>query len=63
MPKCKSPKCSATIAFVKTTAGKLMPVDPGVKTILDPNSGEVHKGFTPHKITCKDPDFFRKKKV
>ena len=62
MAICKSPKCGATIAFVTTTAGEKMCVDPGTKTIIDPHTGEVHKGFTPHWSTCKDPDFFRRKK-
>ena len=62
MAICKSPKCGATIAFVTTTAGEKMCVDPGTKTIIDPRTGEIHKGFVPHWATCKDPDFFRRKK-
>ena len=60
--RCASPKCQSTISWVKTIAGENMCVDPGIKTIIDNNTGEVAKGFTPHWATCKDPDFFRKKK-
>ena len=59
---CASPKCQATIQWIKTIAGEKMCVDPGVKTIIDKNTGEVATGFTPHWATCKDPSYFRKKK-
>ena len=59
---CASPKCQATIQWVETIAGEKMCVDPGVKTIIDKNTGEVSTGFTPHWATCKDPSYFRKKK-
>ena len=60
--RCASPKCQATIQWIETLAGENMCVDPGVKTIIDKQTGEVATGFTPHWATCKDPDFFRKKK-
>ena len=60
--RCASPKCQATISWVKTIAGENMCVDPGVKTIIDNDTGEVATGFTPHWATCKDPNYFRKKK-
>ena len=59
---CASPKCQATITWIKTLAGKDMCVDPGVKTIIDKDTGGVATGFTPHWATCKDPNYFRKKK-
>ena len=59
---CASPKCQATIQWIKTIAGENMCVDPGVKTIIDNDTGEVATGFTPHWATCKDPSYFRKKK-
>ena len=40
MARCKS--CGAEISWVKTTAGKLMPVDePGIPYIEDPSGKEV----------------------
>ena len=60
--RCVSPKCHATISWIKTIAGENMCVDPGVKTIIDKQTGEVATGFTPHWATCKDPNYFRKKK-
>ena len=60
--RCASPKCQATISWIETIAGENMCVDPGVKTIIDKNTGEVATGFTPHWATCKDPNYFRKKK-
>ena len=59
---CASPKCQATISWIETIAGEKMCVDPGVKTIIDNDTGEVATGFTPHWATCKDPSYFRKKK-
>ena len=59
---CTSPKCGMTIAWIKTLAGERMCVNPGIQTIVDKDTGEVMKGFTPYWATCKDPDFFRKKK-
>ena len=59
---CASPKCQGTIQWIKTIAGEKMCVDPGVKTIIDNDTGEVATGFTPHWATCKDPSYFRKKK-
>ena len=60
--RCASPKCQATIQWIETLAGKDMCVDPGVKTIIDKDTGGVATGFTPHWATCKDPNYFRKKK-
>ena len=62
MPKCKSPKCQAIISFTKTEKGNRMATDPGIVTIIDPHTGKVHKGLIPHKVTCKDPDFFSRSK-
>ena len=59
---CASPKCQATITWIKTVAGKDMCVDPGGGVVIDPKSGEVVRGFVPHWATCKDADYFRKKK-
>ena len=60
---CASPRCGMKIMWIKTVAEKNMCVDPGGGVIIDPKTGEVVRGFVPHWVTCKDPDFFRKKKA
>ena len=60
--RCSSPRCGMPILWIKTVADKNMCVDPGGGVVIDPKTGEVVRGFVPHWATCKDPDFFRKKK-
>ena len=59
---CASPKCGMPIKWIKTLAEKDMCVDPGGGVVIDPATGEVVRGFVPHWATCKDADYFRKKK-
>ena len=44
----KKCSCGQTMIFHRTKRGKWMPCNPGVKTILDPNTGEVHVGYEAH---------------
>ena len=52
--------CGIYIEWIKTKAGKDMPVDPEGATIIT-EDGEVKKGFIPHWVTCPKADNFRKK--
>lgn len=56
MPKCKS--CGAPITFQSTANGKLMPVEPGVVSILT-REGDIVKGFIPHWLHCPHADKHR----
>lgn len=49
MAKCRS--CGKPIGFQRTKDGKLMPVEPGVKTVLD-RDGFLHTGYEPHWMSC-----------
>lgn len=51
--------CGLYIEWVKTKAGKWMPIDPEGVTVVT-REGEVVKGFIPHWATCKDANKFRK---
>ena len=59
MPKCRS--CDAMIAFQKTENGKMMPVEPGVITVLT-KEGKTVQGFIPHWPKCPGADKHRKPK-
>lgn len=58
---CKS--CGAPIEFVKTPAGKWMPVDPGKRVTIVTDGGEVRAGRIPHWVTCPTAAQHRKQKV
>jgi hypothetical protein len=51
--------CGQYIEWIKTKAGKNMPVNPAEVTIIT-ESGEVKKGFIPHWVTCSKADEFKK---
>lgn len=52
--------CGVYIEFIKTKAGKDMPVDPlPVRVITE--KGIIVEGFIPHWATCPQADKFRKK--
>jgi len=53
--------CGIYIEWIKTKAGKNMPVDPAGVTIIT-KDGEVKKGFIPHWATCPKASSFRYKK-
>jgi hypothetical protein len=60
--------CGAEIKWIKTGAGKHMPIDAvPVKvyvklTILGEESWRFVEGFVPHWATCLDADKFRRKR-
>jgi hypothetical protein len=54
--------CGAEIEFIRTPAGKLMPLDVGPKSVVVDNNGVVHVGRTPHWATCTDPDAARSRR-
>jgi hypothetical protein len=58
---CKSPKCRAMIFWIVTKAGGRMPIDCDVHGGQRPTSHQPGRGV-PHWGTCKDPEFFRRKK-
>jgi hypothetical protein len=49
MPFCRS--CNAEIVWIKTKAGKLMPLDPPVLTVVT-DQGETVRGRESHWATC-----------
>lgn len=63
MPNCKS--CNKEIFYLKTRAGKIMPVD--AETVPKNNSGEISttifdpKTMTSHFATCPQADKHRRK--
>jgi hypothetical protein len=59
MRKCAG--CGAEIKWVKTKAGKRMPVNVELKTIVT-EDGEVVRGYESHFATCPKADDFRKRK-
>lgn len=52
--------CGVYIEWVKTTAGKSMPVDPAGVTIVT-KEGETVRGYIPHWATCPKANQFKKK--
>lgn len=58
LAKCKG--YGREIEWIKTPAGKAMPVDAEVITIVT-SKGEVVKGHTPHWATCPVAQQFKKK--
>jgi len=60
--KCGCKKCGAPIKFLKTKAGKCMPVDV-IEMINLNESGEIEKVYInqPHWINCPHANDFRKK--
>lgn len=66
MATCKG--CGAAIVFLRTPAGKLMPVDAALTTIVqqlrelvngEAACGAPLVGHVPHHITCPQADQFR----
>ncbi|MGB9845874.1 MAG: hypothetical protein ACPLRH_00020 [Desulfotomaculales bacterium] len=55
--KCKA--CGAEIEFVRTPAGKLMPVEAGYLTVIT-DDGKVVRGRAPHWAACPAAKKFRK---
>ena len=55
-------KCNAQIEFIKTTAGKFMPVDIEPRVTIVTDKGEVKTGRISHFATCPAADEFRRKK-
>ena len=51
--------CGVYIEWIKTTAGKDMPVDPAEITIVTA-TGETKRGFIPHWATCPKANQFKK---
>jgi len=58
MSKCRG--CAQEIDWVKTKAGKLMPVDIPAVTVVT-KEGEIVMGQISHFATCPKADLFRKK--
>lgn len=58
MATCRT--CGATIDFIHTIKGKLMPVDMERLTVVT-EKGEVVNGRKPHWVTCPHADSHRKK--
>lgn len=54
--------CGKEIEFVRTPAGRAMPVDVGSKVVLVDDEGCVRTGRTPHWATCSDPEAARVRK-
>jgi hypothetical protein len=59
MAVCRS--CKATIEFVTTAAGKQMPCDPTVVSVVTA-TGDVVRGRVPHWATCPTASQHRGKK-
>ncbi len=58
MSTCKG--CGREIEWIRTEAGKQMPVDPGpVMVVL--RDGRVVRGYIPHWVTCEKAEQFRGK--
>jgi hypothetical protein len=51
--------CGIYIEWIKTEAGKNMPVDPKEISLIN-REGEVVKGFMPHWATCPKAKDFKK---
>ena len=60
MAKCNG--CGAEIKFIKTKAGKMMPVDNKPQTFID-IAGNVKTVYISHFATCPQANQFRKKEV
>jgi len=51
--------CGVYIEWVKTKAGKSMPVDPAGVTIVT-KEGETVRGYIPHWATCPKAKLFKR---
>lgn len=58
MTTCKG--CGRQIEWIKTEAGKQMPVDPDLVTVVL-KDGRVVRGYRPHWATCPNAEQFRRK--
>jgi hypothetical protein len=54
---CKS--CGAALVWIKTEAGRLMPCDPNLVTVVT-EDGRTVRGRIPHWSTCPQADQHRK---
>lgn len=50
--------CGEQIIWIKTLAGKAMPCDPKVKTIIT-SVGQMYRGYESHFATCPKADELR----
>ena len=55
-------KCGENIHFITTRAGKLMPCELNIVTIITPD-GVVQQGYIPHWDKCPGADEVRKKVI
>ena len=51
--------CGAKIVFVRTEAGKPMPCDASMRTVITP-AGKTVRGWESHFSTCRDAEQHRK---
>ena len=58
MTKC--PACGEMIAFITTTKGAQMPINPDKKVTVITLLGQTVTGFIPHWATCSGSSQFRK---
>lgn len=58
MTTCKG--CGRQIEWIRTEAGKRMPVDPEPLTVILPD-GRLVSGYRPHWVTCPQAAQFRRK--
>lgn len=57
MPTCKG--CGKEIEWIRTEAGKQMPVDPDPVTVVL-KDGRVVRGYIPHWATCEKAQEFKR---
>lgn len=50
MANCKY--CGKPIIFIETEKRKQMPAEPGIKTFIEPRTGEISEGFIVHWSNC-----------
>lgn len=57
--RCKGPNCRAPIVFLKTEAGRMIPVN--LEKLVDTDEFYAHGRHVPHHSTCPDVGTFRGK--
>ena len=57
----KCPACGEIIAFIETTKGAQMPINPDKKVTVITLLGQTVTGFIPHWAECKGASRFRKR--
>jgi hypothetical protein len=60
--ECRAVKCRKPITFLKTAAGRQIPVDVDIK-LNEHDELYEHGRHTPHHSTCLDVGTFRKRKI